>query len=431
MKKYISLKSAHHVVSFRDATIQGQAPEKGLYVPLEVPKYDQKQLEFLKKLPLIELGFEIMKPFIGKEIPEDTLFEIMKETLCFPIVVKPLDSTIAVLELFHGPTLSFKDVGSRFMSRCLKYFLQSENRKITVLVATSGDTGSAVASGFYKVPGIQVVILYPKGKVSNIQELQLNTLGENIHSLAIDGNFDDCQHLVKEAFADKDLAQTLGLTSANSINVARWLPQQIPYYYAWQQSEQDIDLVAVPSGNFGNIAAAALAINVGLPIKKLLAACNANDIIPHYLSSGDYIIKPTQFTLSNAMDISQPSNFVRIEHIFNQNLSALKEKLMAVSISDDLTIEGLKTLYKKYNYIADPHGAVAYQALQQFSATTKHCIFVETAHPIKFADIVEKELEIKIPIHKAVEHLHHLPQKSLLMKAQFNTLKDWLYSQRF
>ena len=431
MIKYISLKSANHVVSFREATIHGQAPEKGLYFPVELPKYTSKQLDYLKKLSLTELGFELMKPFVGKEIPKKTLFEIMEETLCFPLVVKPLDSKVAVLELFHGPTLSFKDVGSRFMSRCLKYFLESENRQITVLVATSGDTGSAVASGFYKVPGINVVILYPKGKVSNIQELQLTTLGENIHSLAIEGNFDDCQNLVKEAFSDQELSQKIKLTSANSINVARWLPQQIPYFYTWQQFQQDIEVVAIPSGNFGNIAAAVLAMNTGLPIKKLLAACNANDIIPHYLSTGQYIIKPTQFTLSNAMDISQPSNFVRIEHIFNNNLPVLKEKLSAVSVSDNDTILALKTLYKKYNYIADPHGAVAYQALQHFSATFKRSIFVETAHPIKFADIVEKELQIKIPVHKDVEKLHQLPQKFQVINNHFNTLKEWLLSQKF
>jgi threonine synthase len=302
-----------------------------------------------------------------------------------------ISENIAALELFHGPTLAFKDVGARFMSRCLRYFSGAGGQKTIVIVATSGDTGGAVANGFYEVEGIEVIILYPKGKVSSVQELQLTTLGKNITAVKVAGNFDDCQRMAKQALTDQQLKTRALLTSANSINIARWLPQQFYYYYALKQWESEPPVFSVPSGNFGNLAAGLLASVSGLPVHKFIAACNANDVVPQFMMSGKYQPKPSLATLSNAMDVGDPSNFVRILELFGGDFSKLTDTVTAVSISDAETAETMQNVYQEYGYVLDPHGAVGYRALSNYLEAQPNAkgIFLETAHPVKFDSVKE------------------------------------------
>ena len=329
--KYYSTNKIAGSVDFKEATIRGQAPDKGLYFPEIIPFVDKDMISNIDSYTNEEIAFRIIAPYVGNGIPEDRLWEIVKETVNFEIPLVKVNDTISSLELFHGPTLAFKDVGARFMSRCLGYFVQGDSRKVTVLVATSGDTGGAVANGFYNVEGVEVVILYPSGKVSPVQEKQLTTPGKNIHALEVQGTFDDCQQMVKQAFADKELTDKLFLTSANSINVARWLPQQFYYFYAFKQWEQKNNppVISVPSGNFGNICAGILAMQSGLPVKHFIAACNVNDIVSEYLQTQELQPKEAVATLSNAMDVGNPSNFVRILEIFKHQFPLLKNKLSA------------------------------------------------------------------------------------------------------
>ena len=330
----------------------------------------------------------------------------------FEIPLVKITDDIFSLELFHGPTLAFKDIGARFMSRCLGYFathsasLRDSKEKITVLVATSGDTGGAVANGFYNVEGVEVVILYPSGKVSSVQEKQLTTLGNNIHALEVDGTFDECQQMVKSIFADVELNQKMKLTSANSINVARWLPQQFYYFYLYKQwkDKANLPVVTVPSGNFGNICAGLLAQHSGLPIKHFIAACNVNDTVPEFLRSGNYQPKKAVPTISNAMDVGDPSNFVRIMEIFHQQLNGLKNTLTGYTISDVETKDTLKSVYQNHNYLLDPHGAVAYNALEQYLSQNKNSkgVILETAHPVKFYDVIEPLINETVPVPDSV-----------------------------
>jgi threonine synthase len=381
-------KSPH--VSFREATLAGQPDDRGLYFPSEIPKYTENQIKALLGKPNEEIAFEVIRPFVAGEIKDDDLFKICAETVNFDFPLVEISENIAALELFHGPTLAFKDVGARFMSRCLRYF-SNTGAKTIVIVATSGDTGGAVANGFYEVDGVEVVILYPKGKVSAIQELQLTTLGKNITAVEIDGNFDDCQRLAKQALADEQLKAKASLTSANSINVARWLPQQFYYYYALKQWNGEPPVISVPSGNFGNLAAGLLASISGLPVRKFIAACNANDVVPRFMTSGNYQPKPSVATLSNAMDVGNPSNFVRIVEIFCGDTPKLTDKITAVSISDIETAETMREVYQKYDYVLDPHGAVGYRALSNYLEThpAEKGVFLETAHPVKFDSVKE------------------------------------------
>ncbi|MFM7840050.1 MAG: threonine synthase, partial [Chitinophagaceae bacterium] len=312
--KYYSLNKKSPAVSFKEATLLGQAPDKGLYFPEQIPIFDPTLLSSLGNYSEAEIAFRIISPYVGDCLSSSELGQIVSETVNFPIPLVPVAPAISALELFHGPTLAFKDVGARFMSRCLGSFVKNAGHQVTVLVATSGDTGGAVANGFYGVEGVNVVILYPSGKVSSVQEKQLTTLGKNIHALEIQGSFDDCQRMVKEAFADTDLQKRCFLTSANSINVARWLPQQFYYVFAYKQwkTKNQPPVVCVPSGNFGNICAGILAHLSGLPTRHFIAACNQNDTIPRYLQSGTYTPRPAVATWSNAMDVAEPSNFIRI-----------------------------------------------------------------------------------------------------------------------
>lgn len=433
--QYYSLNKQSPVVGFKEATIRGQAPDKGLYFPERIPAVDRDLIDDIEKYSNEEIAFRVIQPYVGDAIPANELLRIVAETINFDIPLVPVTDAIYSLELFHGPTLAFKDVGARFMSRCLGHFVQEDparpgNGKVIVLVATSGDTGGAVANGFYNVDGVEVVILYPSGKVSSVQEKQLTTLGNNIHALEIDGSFDDCQDMVKKAFADSDLQQRLFLTSANSINVARWLPQQFYYFLAWKQwkEKQQPPVICVPSGNFGNICAGMLAHLSGLPVQHFVAACNANNTVPEFLSTGHYQPKKAVATLSNAMDVGHPSNFVRILELFHQQLGDLKKVLASYSVTDEQTKDTLREVYNNYKYLTDPHGAVGYYALQQWlkAHPGQKGIFLETAHPVKFYDVVEPVINEKVPVPAAVEQIMDLPKQSTRMNAEYEQLKQYL-----
>jgi len=395
--KYYSLNKNTSDVLFDEAVIRGIAPDKGLYFPEEIPQLPASFWDTIEDLSKEEIAFTVMKPFIGDAIDDASLKEIVADVLSFDFPVVEIEDTIATLELFHGPTMAFKDVGARFMARCLGHFLDKQDQKeeVTVLVATSGDTGGAVARGFYKVPGIKVVILYPSGKVSDIQEKQLTTLGENITALEVDGNFDDCQAMVKQAFLDTDITSKRQLTSANSINVARWLPQSLYYLFAYKelkkQGKADNIVFSVPSGNFGNICAGMVAHLMGMPVKQFIASVNSNTTIPRFMQSGVYKPEPTIPTISNAMDVSDPSNFVRVLQLFENDRNLLSQKFSSYSYSDEETRVAMKDIHKQYNYLADPHGAVGYLGLKAYlkSAPKAYGVFLETAHPVKFLPAVE------------------------------------------
>jgi threonine synthase len=428
--KYYSLNKTAPAASFKEATIRGLAPDKGLYFPEIVPKHDAVFYADIEKYSNEEIAFKIIEPYVSDEIPASELKRIVAETINFDIPLKPINEDIFSLELYHGPTLAFKDIGARFMSRCLGYFVKNNDKKVTVLVATSGDTGGAVANGFYNVDGVEVVILYPSGKVSSVQEKQLVTLGNNIHAIEINGNFDDCQQMVKRAFADKTLNEHLFLTSANSINVARWLPQQFYYLFAWKQwaDKNNPPVISVPSGNFGNICAGILAHVSGLPVKHFIAACNANKVVPEFLATQNYQPKKAIATISNAMDVGDPSNFVRILELFHHQFKDLTNTLSSESISDEETRKTISEVYQNENYLLDPHGAVAYAALKNF--LQKHPqqkgIILETAHPVKFYDVVEPVIHKKIPVPENVEAILSREKRSAFMQADFEELKEFL-----
>jgi threonine synthase len=400
--RYYSLNNSSPLTSFKKAVQNGIAPDRGLYFPEEITPISEDFINNISDYSNEEIAYEVIKQFIGDEIPAPILKEIIKKTISFDFPVVNLDENIGSLELFHGPTMAFKDVGARFMSQCLEYFNQSKTEDITVLVATSGDTGGAVANGFLNAKGVQVVILYPKGKVSEIQEKQLTTLGNNITALEVDGVFDDCQEMVKSAFLDKNISRNL--TSANSINVARWLPQMFYFFFSYKQvSKHYKDIVfSVPSGNFGNICAGLLAQKLGLPVKHFVASTNINDTVPQYLLNGNYDPKPSKATISNAMDVGNPSNFIRIQELFDNNLSSLKKSFSSFSFSDDETKIMMKSIHDKFNYISEPHGAIGYLGLKKYGLKTNEFgVFLETAHPVKFLEVVEETLSVNVEIpHK-------------------------------
>ena len=426
--QYYSLNKTAPPVDFRTATIQGQAPDKGLYFPEHIPQLDKALINEADHLSKEELGLRVMLPYVDSSIPEEVLYHIIAETVNFPFPLVKISNDISSLELFHGPTLAFKDVGARFMSRCLGYFSEKQDRETTILVATSGDTGGAVANGFLGVEGVRVVILYPSGKVSPVQELQLTTCGENITALEVTGSFDDCQAMVKEAFMDRDL-QKISLTSANSINVARWLPQQLYYFYAYQQWEYgQPPVIAVPSGNFGNICAGLLAKAGGLPVQHFIAACNENDIVPGYLSTGDYTPRKAVATLSNAMDVGDPSNFIRILQLFQHNHHKITSAVTGYRITDETTLQTIRDVSNNYDYLLEPHGAVAYNALEQYlnDHPGSKGMLLETAHPVKFPDTVAKATGHEPEVPEAAKHLFHKTKQSVLLPPQYNALKEWL-----
>jgi len=427
---YYSTNSKSIKASFREAAIQGQAPDKGLYFPESIPQLPNGFIASIDSLSKEELSYLVMKPYIGDSISDTDLRTIVSETVSFPFPLVPITNTISTIELFHGPTLAFKDVGARFMSRCLGHFVKDRNKEITVLVATSGDTGGAVAHGFYNVEGVKVVILYPSGKVSRTQEVQLTTLGNNITAIEVDGTFDDCQQMVKHAFMDEELKKALFLTSANSINVARWLPQQLYYFFAYQQwqKEEVPPVVCVPSGNFGNICAGLLAYCSGLPVKHFIAACNANDTVPQFLQSGRYEAKPSVATLSNAMDVGDPSNFIRIMELFRHEVPALKNILSSDSITDEETKAAIRDVFEQFHYVLDPHGAVGYLALQRYLQANlgSKGFFLETAHPVKFYDAIEPVIGQPIDVPDAIASLLQKQKKSIKLKPENDELKALL-----
>ena len=405
---YYSLNNKIQKATFKQAIIQGLAPDKGLYFPESLTKLSDSFFNNIENLTNEEIAFEAIKQFVGNEIPETELKQILKETLCFDFPLVKVEEGIFSLELFHGPTMAFKDVGARFMSRCLAYFNRNINQKNTVLVATSGDTGGAVASGFLGVKGVDVVILYPSGKVSDIQERQLTTLGQNITALEVDGVFDDCQDMVKQAILDADLKHKT-LTSANSINIARWLPQMFYFFFAYKELKKYNKslIVSCPSGNFGNICAGIIAKKLGLPISHFVASTNANDTVPRFLVDGNYNPKQSIATISNAMDVGNPSNFVRIQEMYNNDLNEFEKDFSSYTFSDEETLFEMKNIYLKTGYIAEPHGAVGYLGLKKEMQNYNNSIgfFLETAHPIKFLDVVEPILDIKLPIPTQIESI--------------------------
>ncbi len=437
--RYYSLNKQSPVVGFATATILGQAPDKGLYFPETIPQVSKELIGNIENYSNEAIAFEIIEPYIGDAIPKNVLEEIVSETVNFEIPLVKITDDIFSLELFRGPTLAFKDIGARFMSRCLGYFaihsalLSANKEKVVVLVATSGDTGGAVANGFYDVEGVEVIILYPSGKVSPVQEKQLTTLEKNIHALEVDGTFDECQQMVKAVFADVELNKKMKLTSANSINVARWLPQQFYYFYLWKQWKDKTNppVITVPSGNFGNICAGLLAQRSGLPVQHFIAACNANDTVPDFLRTGNYQPKKAIPTISNAMDVGDPSNFIRIMEIFHQQIDGLKKTLNGYTVSDEQTKETLVTVFKEHNYLLDPHGAVAYTALQQYQAQYPNTkgVILETAHPVKFYDVIEPLINQTVRVPENVAEQIKKEKKSTKISANTNELKEFLLRQ--
>ena len=417
-------------MNFKEATIAGLAPDGGLFFPKHIPTFDKEFFKEIEKMSIDEIAYSIMQPYVGDCLNEQSLFKIVKEAFDFPIPLKQINSNQFVLELFHGNTLAFKDVGARFMSRCLSHFVKDESRRMTVLVATSGDTGGAVADGFFGVEGVDVVILFPSGKVSAVQEKQLTAMGGNIHAIEIEGDFDDCQTLVKQAFSDIELRKDLFLTSANSINVARWIPQQLFYFLAYKLWPKELEgpVVSVPSGNFGNICAGLLAKKSGLPIQKFIAACNENDVIPRFLESGKYEIKNTIQTLSNAMDVGSPSNFIRIMELYENDIEALKEDLVAFRFTDNDTRKIMQDTQKEYDYVLDPHGAIGILALrkyQQYFADIPG-MFSATAHPVKFFDVVEDVVGIKPDLPDFILSLMEKESVSVKMSPVYSYLRSYL-----
>ena len=426
---YYSLNKQAPISSFANAVIKGLAPDRGLYFPQQIEPLPKEFFDTIDNKSFDEIAFETIKQFVVPEIPENILKQIVKETLSFDFPVVSINDSISTLELFHGPTMAFKDVGARFMARCLGYFNKDNNNEVTVLVATSGDTGGAVANGFLGVKGVNVVILYPSGKVSDIQEKQLTSLGQNIRALEVDGVFDDCQDMVKKAFLDESITSKMQLTSANSINVARWLPQLFYFMFAYKQlhNQHDDIVFVVPSGNFGNICAGMVAQQLGLPVKHFVAANNANHVVTTYLQTESYDPQPTTPTISNAMDVGNPSNFVRIQEIYGHDFDRLKQNLSSYHYSDDETRSAMLELYQNYSYIADPHGAVGYLGCKDYLEVNPnaHCVFLETAHPVKFLDVVEDTVEKSVPIPEQIKAVMDKEKVATRIKS-YEDLKSFL-----
>jgi threonine synthase len=427
--KYYSLNHNTPNVTFQEAVIQGLAPDKGLYFPESITPIPSSFFDTIQSLSNEEIAYQVIQQFVGNEIPEVNLRQIIAETLCFDFPTVQVEHNIYALELYHGPTMAFKDVGARFMSRCLAYFNKDKkDSKNTVLVATSGDTGGAVASGFLGVQGVEVVILYPSGKVSDIQERQLTTLGQNISALEVEGVFDDCQDMVKRAFLDDSLTHK-NLTSANSINIARWLPQMFYFFFAYKQLKSHCKplLFSCPSGNFGNICAGIMAKKLGLPIEHFVAATNANDTVPRFLENGKYDPKPSVATISNAMDVGNPSNFIRIQELYNHDLAQFGKDFSSYTYTDAETKAAMISIYNKSGYIAEPHGAVGYLGLKKEMRQYNNAIgiFLETAHPIKFLDTVEPVLNLKLPIPTQIESVINATKVSVKI-ANYEDLKKFL-----
>lgn len=426
---FYSLNNKAQSVSFQDAVIQGIAPDRGLYFPESITPLPDSFFEGIEALSYYEIAFRAIHQFVKDVIPDDVLQDILKDVLDFDFPVVEIEKNVATLELFHGPTMAFKDVGARFMARCLGYFSEGKESEVTVLVATSGDTGGAVANGFLGVHGVKVVILYPSGKVSDIQEKQLTTLGQNITALEVNGVFDDCQDMVKTAFLDRELLDHMQLTSANSINVARWLPQMFYFLFAYKQAKsKGKEIVfSVPSGNFGNICAGMVAQRLGMPVKHFIAATNVNDVVPRFMKTKQYSPKSSTATISNAMDVGDPSNFIRIRHLFQDDFDALAQNLSSYSFTDAETKAAMLKIYQEVGYTADPHGAVGYLGLKKYQEThpDSYGIFLETAHPVKFLEVVEETIGELLEIPTQIKRVMDNEKKSIRI-ATYEELKNYL-----
>ena len=428
---YYSTNKQAPMASLQEAVVKGLASDKGLFMPVTIKPLPQEFYDTIDTLSFQEIAYRVADAFFGEDIPADILKEIVYDTLNFDVPLVQVTESIYSLELFHGPTLAFKDVGGRFMARLLGYFIKKEGQKdVNVLVATSGDTGSAVANGFLGVEGIHVYVLYPKGKVSEIQEKQFTPLGQNITALEIDGTFDDCQALVKSAFMDKELNEHLSLTSANSINVARFLPQAFYYFYAYAQLKRagkaDQLVVCVPSGNFGNITAGLFGKRMGLPVKRFIAANNRNDIFFQYLQTGQYNPRPSIATIANAMDVGDPSNFARVLDLYGASHEAITADVSGTTYTDEQIRDTVKETWGKYQYLLDPHGACGYRALEEGLQAGEIGVFLETAHPAKFLETVEAILGEKVEVPAKLQEFMKGEKQSLSMTKEFADFKNYL-----
>lgn len=432
--KYYSTNHTAPEVALGEAVVRGLAPDRGLYMPERIEKLPRSFYEGIASMSFHEIACRVAEAFFGEDIERETLRKIVCDTLNFETPVVRVEPGIYSLELFHGPTLAFKDVGARFMARMLSHFIGGDSGRVTVLVATSGDTGSAVANGFLGVEGIDVVVLYPKGKVSEIQEKQFTTLGKNITALEIDGTFDDCQRLVKSAFLDRELNERFRLTSANSINVARFLPQAFYYFNAYAQlrraGENGDIVISVPSGNFGNITAGLFAKRMGLPVKRFIAANNSNDIFLQYLITGVYTPRPSVATLANAMDVGDPSNFVRVLDLYGKSIDAIRADISGARYGDDRIRTILADTLKRTGYLLDPHGACGYQALKEGLAPGETGVFLETAHPAKFKDTVEPIVGQPVPVPQRLAEFMKGRKLSVELPSDFDTFKQFLSDRR-
>ena len=428
---YYSTNKKAAKATLQEAVVKGLASDRGLYMPEVIKHLPDSFFSTIQNLSFQEIAYTVADAFFGEDVEPEALKKIVYETLNFDVPLVHVNDNIYSLELFHGPTLAFKDVGARFMSRLLGYFIRKQGqRDVNVLVATSGDTGSAVANGFLGVEGIHVFVLYPKGKVSKIQECQFTTLGQNITALEIDGTFDDCQALVKNAFMDEDLNAHINLTSANSINVARFLPQAFYYFYAYSQlrklgKDKNV-VICVPSGNFGNITAGLFGKKMGLPVSRFIAANNRNDIFMQYLLTGKYNPRPSIATLANAMDVGDPSNFARILDLYGDSHDAIVKDIAGCSYTDEEIRETVKDTYKSTGYLLEPHGAVGYRALQEFLKQDETGVFLETAHPAKFLETVESIIGEKVEIPQKLQEFMKGKKQSVELPKDFDAFKSFL-----
>ena len=429
---YFSLKNKNHKVNFKEALFNGLAPDRGLYFPQEIKSLKKSFVSNLDDYDKIEISMEVISQFIGNQIDEESLKKIIEHSIDFEFPLKKIDENISVLELFHGPSMAFKDVGARFTSRCLSHFIRKGyDKKVTVLVATSGDTGAAVASGFHKVEGIDVFILYPKNKISNIQEKQISTFSDNIFPIEVDGTFDDCQEIVKDALTDKDLTSNFNFTTANSINISRWMPQTLYYFFAYSQLPSDIEKssFSIPSGNYGNLFSAIVSKKLGLPIENIISSNNINNPVERYFQSGVYTPLHSKETLSNAMDVGDPSNFKRVNKIFNHDLDKMKEIIHAFSFTDYETEDAIKNLLKKSKYFCDPHGAIGYLGAKKYIDYNlgSHCIFLETAHFYKFYDEIKNIIGNEFNVPSQLESVLKKEKNSVEING-YNHFKEYINS---
>ncbi len=432
--RYRSTSRKAPLTSLRGAVLRGLAPDGGLYLPVEIARHSPEELEEFRRLPFTEVCFRVVRPFATPDVPEEVLWQIVSEAINFPVKLVSLSPGLHILELFHGPTLAFKDFGARFMARLMGYFVRGETRPLTVLVATSGDTGSAVAHGFLQVPGIRVVILYPSKRISEAQEKQFTTLGENITALEVAGTFDDCQRLAKQAFSDVELNKHTSLTSANSINIGRLLPQMFYHVAAYRQLPvASVPLVvSVPSGNFGNLTAGIFAKRIGLPVAKYVASTNANDVVPEYLRTGEFHPRAAQATYSNAMDVGNPNNFPRLLDLCRNRLEYVQKEIWGHGGTDEETLAAMRMLHDKFSYIADPHtavGVLGWEAYKSQHPEPAQGLVLATAHPAKFADVVMKAIGTAPPLPDRLAASLKRDKLSLLVSSSYDDFKQFLLTQ--